>query len=155
MGPTAAAKADPNADPWYYGGYYGLGHYGYGLGHHGYWGRKKRSADPTPAADPKADPYYYYGLGHYGLGHGLGYYGGYGHYLYGKRSADPTPDPTADPKVTPTFSMAMDTPTTVDTMAITCMERGLPTLLLLLTLRLTPTFSMATTAMATAILTMV
>merc|ERR1712080_398560 len=59
------------------------------------------------------------------------------------------------PRLTPTFSMAMDTPTMVDTMAITCMERGLPPLLLLLTLRLTPTFSMATTAMATAILTMV
>merc|ERR1712080_512094 len=58
-------------------------------------------------------------------------------------------------RLTPTFSMAMDTPTMVDTMATTCMERGLPTLLLLLTLRLTPTFSMATTAMATAILTMV
>merc|ERR1712080_609259 len=56
-------------------------------------------------------------------------------------------------RLTPTFSMAMDTPTMVDTMAITCMERGLPTLLLLLTLRLNPTFSMATTAMATAILT--
>merc|ERR1712080_557525 len=57
-------------------------------------------------------------------------------------------------RLTPTFSMAMDTPTMVDTMAITCMERGLPTLLLLLTLR-PPTFSMATTAMASAILTMV
>merc|ERR1712080_266622 len=112
---------------------------------------KKRSADPTPAADPKADPYYYYGLGHYGLGYGLGYYGGYGHYLYGKRSADPTPDPTADPYLLYGYGY----PYYGDTMAITCMERGLPTLLLLLTLRLTPTFSMATTAMATAILTMV
>merc|ERR1712080_120839 len=42
-------------------------------------------------------------------------------------------------RLTPTFSMAMDTPTMEVTMAITCMERGLPTLLLLLTLRLTPT----------------
>merc|ERR1712112_697997 len=53
--------------------------------------------------------------------------------------------------------MAMATPTMVD-MAITCMERGLPTLPLLLALRLTPTFSMvmdSAMAMATAILTMV
>merc|ERR1712080_340656 len=66
-----------------------------------------------------------------------------------------TPPLLLTPRLTPTTTMAMDTPTMVDTMAITCMERGPPTLLLLLTLRLTPTFSMATTAMATAILTMV
>merc|ERR1712080_197793 len=107
----------------------------------GYWGRKKRSADPTPAADPKADPYYYYGLGHYGLVYGLGYYGGYG--LYGKRSADPY------------LLYGYGYPYYGGYYGHYLYGRGLPTLLLLLTLRLTPTFSMATTAMATAILTMV
>merc|ERR1712121_543583 len=135
--PAALAKADPKADPWYYyglGGYYGHGYYGgyypytYGLGHYGYWGKKKRSAEPQPAADPKADPYLlyggyyggyypYYGLGHYYYGKryadphllyshygGLGYYGGYypyGGYYWGKKKRSADPQPAADPKADP------------------------------------------------------
>merc|ERR1712215_519735 len=48
----------------------------------GYWGRKRRSAEAEPAAEPEADPYLLYG-GYYG--HGLGYYGypyAYGHLGY-------------------------------------------------------------------------
>merc|ERR1711970_1584512 len=118
------AEADPNAeaDPWllyrglagYYGGYYGLGHYGLGYGHGLVWGRKKREAEPAPiaAADPnavadpnaEADPWLLYrGLGgYYGGYYGghLGYGLGYGHGLvWGrkKREAEAAPVAAADP----------------------------------------------------------
>merc|ERR1712154_282208 len=133
---TADPSAEANADPWY--SYYGgLGHYGYGYGlgygygsyyggyrpysyGYGYYGRKKRSAEPEPVADPSAeanaDPWYTYysGLGHYGYGHGLGYgyagyglgYGGYhglGYWGRKKRSAEAEPEPTADPNADPWY----------------------------------------------------
>merc|ERR1719481_1683855 len=78
----AAPEADPKAeaDPWYgyYGGYYGLRHYGYGYPYY-YYGRKKREAEAAPAPNAEADPYYYY-YAHYGYP-----YYGYGYpYIYGR-----------------------------------------------------------------------
>merc|ERR1712112_47553 len=121
---VAVAEPEPNADPWLtysaYGGHggYGLlyrgygGYGGYGLytgyGGYGIWGKKKRSAEPEPVADP--EPWVTYGR--YGLGHGgyrVGYgglYGGYGRGLYGgvygkkKRSAEPEPVAEPEPWVT-------------------------------------------------------
>merc|ERR1712168_1265576 len=92
--PSAVADAAPkaDADPWYYYGGYPYAHY---------WaGRKRRSAEPEPAADanPEADLYYYY----------RGYYGYYGHpyryggYLWGRkrRSAEPDADLQLMPRLT-------------------------------------------------------
>merc|ERR1712066_627490 len=81
------AEAEPEAKPYYYGGY-GLGYAGYGgygysgLGyaHHGYYYGKRE-------AEAEAKPYYYggyggygysrpYSYGTYGLGYGRGYYWG-------------------------------------------------------------------------------
>merc|ERR1712112_479061 len=100
-----------------YGGYgHGLyGGYGHGV-YGGVYGKKKRSAEPEPVAEP--EPWVTYGR--YGLGHGgyrLGYgglYGGYGHGLYGgygrglyggvygkkKRNAEPEPVAEPEPWVT-------------------------------------------------------
>merc|ERR1712154_210032 len=92
--PTAAAEpnAEANADPWYSAYGYGLGHYygGYGRYYGGYarpyyggyaWGKKKRSAEAEPAAEPTPDADAWYG--HYG--YGRGYYGyGLGHYGYSR-----------------------------------------------------------------------
>merc|ERR1711872_116722 len=94
------AKADAEADPYYYGGYgyggyglrsyggYGYGGYGRGYygGYRGYYG--KREAEAEPEAKAEADPYYYGGYGRsYGYGlrsyGGYGYYGGYGRGYYG------------------------------------------------------------------------
>merc|ERR1712126_275040 len=53
--PSAVADAAPkaDADPWYYYGGYPYAHYGYyGYPYAHYWaGRKRRSAEPEPAAD--------------------------------------------------------------------------------------------------------
>merc|ERR1711992_175027 len=77
---NANAEPEAEAGPYYfysglYGGYCGYRPYSYGL-----WGRKKREAEPTaaaePAADAEADPWYLYS-GHYGYArpYGYGYYG--------------------------------------------------------------------------------
>merc|ERR1711875_99069 len=105
--PSAVADAAPkaDADPWYYYGGYPYAHYGYyGYPYAHYWaGRKRRSAEPEPAADanPKADPYYYY-RGYYR--HPYGYYG-HGGYLWGRkrRSAEPDAEPAADAKADPWY----------------------------------------------------
>merc|ERR1712142_1384161 len=85
----------------YYGGYYGYPYRAYG-----YYGKKKRSADAEPVAEPNAEAnadawygYYGHGLG-YGYGHRYGYGGYYGYPYraygyYGKRSADA--EPAAEP----------------------------------------------------------
>merc|ERR1711974_381125 len=100
---NANAEPEAEADPYYfysglYGGYRGYagypyraygGYYGYRPYSYGLWGRKKREAEPTaaaePAADAEADPWYLYS-GHYGYGYyGYrpycgGYYGWGGYY---------------------------------------------------------------------------
>merc|ERR1719347_826757 len=74
----------------------------------GYFGKKKRSADAEPAAEPNAEAdadawygYYSRGLG-YGYGHRYGYGGYYGYPYraygyYGKRSADAEPEAKPEP----------------------------------------------------------
>merc|ERR1712215_666341 len=62
---------------------------GYGL-----YGKKKRSAEPTPEPEPEANPEPWVRYGGYGHGYGgyrLGYGGLYGGYrgVYGKREAEP------------------------------------------------------------------
>merc|ERR1711981_846636 len=60
---AAEPNAEANAEPWYSAYGYGLGHYGgyrgyygyarpYAYGYGRYWGRKKRSAEAEPAAEP-------------------------------------------------------------------------------------------------------
>merc|ERR1712098_373738 len=107
--PSAVADAAPkaDADPWYYYGGYPYAHYGYyGYPYAHYWvGRKRRSAEPEPAADanPKADPYYYY-RGYYGRPYRYGFYG-HGGNLWGRkrRSAEPDAEPAADAKADPWY----------------------------------------------------
>merc|ERR1712142_1266909 len=107
--PSAVADAAPkaDADPWYYYGGYPYAHYGYyGYPYAHYWaGRKRRSAEPEPAADanPKADTYYYY-RGYYGHPYRYGFYG-HGGYLWGRkrRSAERDAEPAADAKADPWY----------------------------------------------------
>ena len=93
LGFVALAYAEPEPEAWggnRYGGYGGYGGYrgfgGYRGGSRGfggvYFGRKKRSADPEPVAEPAAEPeawggYRYGGYGGYGGYRGFGGYRGY------------------------------------------------------------------------------
>merc|ERR1719447_1963148 len=85
-----------DAEPGFYGRYYGGhlgGYHGYG-GYVHYLGKRSADADAVATADADADPGFYgrYYGGHLGGYLGYGGYGGYGHYR-GKRSADADAEP--------------------------------------------------------------